>query len=301
MSHWRVIRPFDPWNSPLCTCPFKWTVNPYTGCGHGCLYCYASSYIPNFFKPRPKESLLTLARRDLMSIPKGSVIELSASSDPFQPLEQDYKLTYRLSEEILSRGYKILYTTKAPNILIQYKDLLRKYKDRIAVAVTITTIDDKLASVIEPNAPPPSARLEAIRELTRIGVPVTVRLDPIIPYINDDEKNLENVVKSSFEAGALQITSSTYKAKPDNFKRVVSAFPQLRERLKELYYVEGEYVRGYRYLPKKIRLEILTKVREYAVELGLKFATCREGLAYLHTKATVCDGSGFIRSSEQEI
>jgi DNA repair photolyase len=83
MIIWRIIRPFDPWQSPLCTCPFKYTVNPYTGCGHGCLYCYASSYIKDFFRPRPKENILINVRKDLQSLPKGSVVELSASSDPF--------------------------------------------------------------------------------------------------------------------------------------------------------------------------------------------------------------------------
>ncbi|MEM1632605.1 MAG: radical SAM protein [Sulfolobales archaeon] len=295
MNRWRVIRPFDPWNSPLCTCPLKWTVNPYTGCGHKCLYCYASSYIKDFFRPRLKERILADARRDLNSIPRGSVIELSASSDPFQPMEKDHMITYRLSREILSRGYKILYTTKAPNILLEYKDLIERYHNRIAVAVTITTLNEKIASVLEPGAPPPSIRLKAIQELGKLGIPITVRIDPIIPYINSDDESIKRLVEKIAEVGALQITSSTYKAKPDNFKRISEAFPHLRKKLYDLYYVEGESFKGYKYLPKNLRREMMSMVREYAVSMGLKFATCREDLVELHTRNTVCDGSGFIR------
>ncbi|MCI4457321.1 MAG: DUF1848 family protein [Desulfurococcaceae archaeon] len=295
MIRWRILRPFDPWQSPLCTCPFKYTVNPYTGCGHGCLYCYASSYIKDFFRPRPKENILINVRKDLQNLPKGSVVELSASSDPFQPLEEKYGLTYKVSREILLKGHKILYTTKAPNILLKYKDLLEEFKGKIAVAVTITTFRDDLAKKLEPNAPPPSVRIDAVRKLSEMKIPVAVRIDPVIPYINDDPKDLEELIKIIADAGALQITSSTYKAKPDNFRRLTEVFKDLRDKLYQLYYVEGEYIRGYRYLPKKIRYELMTLIKKYAVENNLKFATCREGFAELNTPDTICDGSGFIR------
>ena len=295
ISKYRVVRPFDPWGSPLCTCPLKWTVNPYTGCGHGCLYCYASSYIRDFFEPRPKKDLIILARKDLAEIPKGTVIEMSASSDPFQPLEDKYGLTYRLSREILERGFKILFTTKAPNKLLRYNDLLERYRDKIAVAATITTLDEELASRLEPKAPPPSIRISAVEKLSRIGIPVTVRIDPVIPGVNDDPEKLRKLIKILAEKRVKQITTSTYKAKPDNFKRLVEAFPQLRDRLYELYYVEGEYLYGYRYLSSKLRHDLMKIVRDYAVEEGLEFATCREGFPQLHTPGTVCDGSGPLR------
>ncbi|MGC9149377.1 MAG: SPL family radical SAM protein [Sulfolobales archaeon] len=296
--NWRIIRPFDPWKSPLCTCPIKWTVNPYTGCGHGCLYCYASSYIKNFFDPRPKENLLVEARKDLLRIPRGSVIELSASSDPLQPLEDKYGLTYKIAQEILSRGFKILFTTKAPNKLLKYRDLLEKYRGRIAVAATITTLRSDLASILEPNAPLPHERLWGIEELAKLGIPVTVRVDPVIPLINDDPDELKRLIKEVARRGVRQITTSTYKVKPDNFKRIVSAFPNLRERLYELYYVEGEFMYGYRYLPKKLRLDLMKMIREYTLDEGLEFATCREGFVELHTKGTICDGSGYIRGGD---
>ncbi len=238
------------------------------------------------------------ARKDLSMIPRGSVVELSASSDPLQPLEDRFKLTYRLAQEILARDLRILFTTKAPNKLLEYRDLLEKYRGRITVAATITTLRDDLAKIIEPSAPPPSIRLRAVEELSRIGVPVAVRLDPIIPYVNDDPGEIRELIREVARRGVRQVTTSTYKAKPDNFKRVSGAFPDLGEKLYELYFVEGEYIHGYRYLPRKMRLDIMKMVREYVLEEGLEFATCREGFPELHSRGTICDGSGFIRGGD---
>ncbi|MEM2823473.1 MAG: radical SAM protein, partial [Thermofilaceae archaeon] len=95
------LKPFDPWRATsLCTCPFKYTVNPYTGCAHGCLYCYASSYIRRFFEPRPKADFIKVVARDLRRVPAGSLINISSSSDPYGPLEAEYGYTRSLLELI---------------------------------------------------------------------------------------------------------------------------------------------------------------------------------------------------------
>jgi len=87
-----VIRSFDPWKSKICTCPEKYSLNPYTGCGHGCIYCYAT-YIRNFYKPRRKKDLLKRIRKDLEKIPRGSIISISNSSDPYAPMDKKYEDT----------------------------------------------------------------------------------------------------------------------------------------------------------------------------------------------------------------
>ncbi|MEM4848307.1 MAG: radical SAM protein, partial [Ignisphaera sp.] len=83
MSGLSIIKPFDPWRSSLCTCPTKWVVHPYTGCSHGCLYCYATSYIPKHYMVRAKGRFLERLRRDIPKIPRGALIEMSSSSDPY--------------------------------------------------------------------------------------------------------------------------------------------------------------------------------------------------------------------------
>jgi hypothetical protein len=96
-----ILGPFDPWKSQLCTCPAKLSLNPYTGCPHGCLYCYASSYILRFAECRPKVDLLKRLARDTAKVKPGTLVALSNSSDPYPPQEKDY---LRLSRR--GRGFR---------------------------------------------------------------------------------------------------------------------------------------------------------------------------------------------------
>ncbi len=288
-----VVTPFDPWRSPLCTCPAKYVVHPYTGCGHRCLYCYATSYIRDHGRPRPKEDLLYRLIRDLRKVPQGAVIEMSTSSDPYTPPEDSLGLTRSVIREILSRGYTLLITTKS-TLVVRDLDILTRYLGRVAVAITVTTLDRRVASVLEPGAPPPDERLRAVRALSRAGVPVAVRVDPVVPYINDDLSSVERLVRAVAEAGALQVTSSTYKARYDSLARIARSFPEVGERVVELYR-SGERVGGYKYLRRDLRLNYMKTVKEVAEHFGLAFQTCREGFPELGTPGYSCDGSSLAR------
>lgn len=288
-----VVTPFDPWRSPLCTCPTKYVVHPYTGCGHRCLYCYATSYIRDHGRPRPKEDLLYRLTRDLRKIPQGALIEMSTSSDPYTPPEDSLGLTRSAIREILSRGYTLLITTKS-TLVVRDLDILTRYLGRVAVAITITTLDRRVASVLEPEAPPPDERLKAVRALSRAGVPVAVRVDPVVPYVNDDPSGLERLIRAVAEAGALQVTSSTYKARYDSLARIARSFPEVGERIVELYR-GGERVGGYKYLRRDLRLSYVKMVKEIAEYFGLAFQTCREGFPELGTPGYSCDGSSLAK------
>ncbi len=282
-----VIRKFDPWNSPLCTCPFKLTLNPYTGCGHGCIYCYARGYIPNFDKPRLKENLLTRVLKDLDRIPRGTLISMSESSDPYQPLEETYRLTRKVLKLLLRRGMKVLIVTKS-DLVVNDVDILDPHS--VAVSITITTLDDDLAKLLEPGAPPPSRRLEAVVRLSSEGFRVTVRVDPIIPELNDSPKEIEDLIKASAEAGARHIVSSTLKVKPHVMSGLSKVFPQLKQKFIKLYYEEGTRIQGYRYLPSDLRLKYMELVARLSRKYGMSFSTCREGLEHLNTPGIPCDG-----------
>ena len=288
-----VVTPFDPWRSPLCTCPTKYVVHPYTGCGHRCLYCYATSYIRDHSRPRPKEDLLYRLTRDLRRVPQGAVIEMSTSSDPYTPPEDSLGLTRSAIREVLSRGYTLLVTTKS-TLVVRDLDILTRYLGRVAVAITVTTLDSRVTSVLEPGAPPPDERLRAVRALSRAGVPVAVRVDPVVPYINDDPSGIERLVKAIAEAGALQVTSSTYKARYDDLARIARSFPDVWEKIAELYR-SGERVRGYTYLKRDLRLNYMKTVKEVAEYFGLAFQTCREGFPELGTPGYSCDGSSLAK------
>ncbi len=291
MVRTRLIKPFDPWRSPLCTCPFKWSLNPYTGCGHGCLYCYASSYVPKFYSPRAKRGVLEVVHRDSLAIPMGSVIELSPSSDPFQPIDDIYGYSRKIIEVLASRGHRILITTKGTSILAKHIDVIERYRDRIAVALTITTLNSSNAKLLEPEAPPPIERISVAKELGRRGIYVTIRIDPIIPGINDDIDELRELIKRLADVGVKQITVSTYKAKYDSLKRLSTVFPDMEKLWRKLYIGEGEKIHGYFYLPQQIRYRYMVKLKSIVEEYELGFTTCREGFQYLHTENYICDGT----------
>ena len=291
----RVIRPFDPWGSPLCTCPPKLSLDPYTGCEHGCLYCYASSYIKDFYRCRPKQNLIELVRRDLRRIPDDTLISISNSSDPYPPMEQKLGLTRRCLGEFTRRDLRILIVTKGDTILRDL-DLLQKL--RAAVTVTITTLDDHIAEKLEPRAPRPKRRLGVVEQLTAHGIPLGLRLDPIIPGINDD--SIRELLIEAREVGITHVVSSTFKPRWDSWLRVSKAFPEESEELRHLYFEKGRRIGRSWYLPREGRLRLMRRVRELCDQLGLTFATCREGFPELHT-APSCDGSHLIPKEKRRV
>ncbi|MET1101121.1 MAG: radical SAM protein [Pyrodictiaceae archaeon] len=286
----KVVRVFDPWRSPLCTCPPKYSLQPYTGCSHFCLYCYATAYI-GVRRSSPKRDFIRRLMHDIVHVlnPKYH-IDMSTSSDPYPPEEEKYLLTRRALELLLPKGFKVLIVTKG--VLVS-RDATLLAKGNAAVTMTITTLDDNLASKLEPGAPPPSQRLKAIEELVKHNIPVGLRLDPIIPFINDDEKMIKDVIEAASSLGVRFVVTSVYKARPDNLNRLTSVFTEVADKLIRLYKERSRWMYGYWYAPLDLRLKLINTVRRYALNKGMEFATCREGLAHLHTAPT-CDGSHLI-------
>ena len=280
-----LISEFDPWNSKLCTCPHKLTFNPYTGCDHVCVYCYASSYIPRFFQCRPKKDLIPKLRREAKKL-KGEIISIANSSDPYPNLEAETSLT-RECLEILSRSNcKIQIITKS-NLVVRDIDLLKRIPS--TVSLTIATDDDELARRIEPRAPSSSERLRTVETLIKEGIPTSVRIDPIIPHVNDEP---ESLIEKLASLGVKHVTSSTYKIKTDNWKRFSIALPKAAEKLRPLYLEKGEKVSGYVCLPKDLRITLMKKVGFLAKKHNIKFGACREGFSHLNT--ATCDGSWLL-------
>ncbi|MGQ9642045.1 MAG: radical SAM protein [Candidatus Bathycorpusculaceae bacterium] len=283
-----LITPFDPWHSKLCTCPPKLTFNPYTGCDHRCLYCYASSYIPKFYACRPKKDLLARLEREAKKL-RGEIVSIANSSDPYPTIEAEKALTRQCLKILARCDCKIQIITKS-DLVTRDIDLLAKVPT--VVSLTITTEDENLAKTIEPKAPPPKQRLKAIQTLAENGIPTTVRIDPIIPYINE---NPENLIKTLAEIGVKHVTASTYKVKADNWQRISLAMPETTKKLKPLYFEKGEKTARYTYLPKSLRLKLMENIAVLAKKHSLKFGTCRESLNYLNTAA--CDGTWLLKKA----
>lgn len=191
--------------------PFDRSINPYRGCEHGCIYCYARpahAYVdlsPGLdFETRilfkaDAERLLAeeLAKPGYRCRP----IAFGTNTDPYQPLERRLRVTRRLLELLSAHDHPVTITTRGAAILDDL-DLLADMarRDLVSVGVSLTTLDDDLKRIMEPRTPSGAARLRTIRALRDAGVPVGVMTAPIIPAINDSE--LEALLEAAAEAGA---------------------------------------------------------------------------------------------------
>ena len=282
-----LITPFDPWNSSLCSCPSKYSLSAYTGCSHGCLYCYASSYIPRFQAVRPKKDFIKRLEREIRKVPPRSLVAMASSSDPYLDIEKELKLTRQALSTLLKHDMKINLVTKS-SLIVRDIDLFKGTRNVVA-SISLTTLDEKLNQMLEPGASTPGQRLKAVKQLSKY-IPVAVRFDPLIYPLNTDE--IKRVVKTAKVNGARQIITSTYKVRPDNFKRMKKVFRQHTALWNELYEEKGEKKAGYIYLAEKIRKQLIQQVRESALENSLEFSSCREGYAGLNTAH--CDGSSLF-------
>lgn len=287
-----ILLPFDPWKSQLCTCPSKFSLNPYTGCPHGCLYCYASSYIPRFSECRPKVDLHKRLMREASRVRPGSLVAMSNSSDPYPPIEEKLRLSRDCLRILKARGLFVQIVTKS-HLVAQDAPLLADMG--ACVAITVTTLKASLSRRLEPGASLPEQRLQAMTMLADLGVPVSARIDPIIPGINDQE--IEELARAVSLAGARHITSSTYKARSGNLHKIISAFPQEGIALKKLFAVGSSLAKS-AYLPVDIREGLMARVKEHATREGLTFSTCREGLSsFSEVSGINCDGSHLLNES----
>jgi len=191
--------------------PFSVSLNPYRGCEHGCIYCFARpthSYLglsPGLdFESRifAKVNAPELLRKELARpnyVPES--IALGVNTDAYQPCERTLRITRRVLEVLYECEHPLALITKS-SLIERDIDLLAPMaaKGQAAAAVTITTLDPAIARTLEPRAAAPARRLRTIRTLTEAGIPVGVSIAPVIPFVT--EPDLERVLEAAFEAGA---------------------------------------------------------------------------------------------------
>jgi len=182
-----------------------YALNPYVGCEHGCLYCYARATLRDEAKALRwgrfvlvKKGLVERLAREVLRKPKG-VVGLSTVTDPYQPIEARLRLTRRCLEILVRKGFPVSIQTKS-KLVLRDLDLIKAGK--VDVGMTITTMDDSLASMVEPRSSRPSERAEALRKLAEEGVETWVFLGPIIPRLNDSEESIRRVVEVAYETGS---------------------------------------------------------------------------------------------------
>jgi len=216
---------------------------------------------------------------------------MANSSDPYTPPEDKLRLTRRALEILIPKGLKLIILTKS-TLVLRDIDLIKH--GNVAVSMTITTLDSNIAKIIEPMAPNPWERLKVVEKLSRKGIPVVARVDPIIPYVNDDIGMLENVISEVIKRGARHIIVSTYKARRDSLNRLAKAFPDIGKTIKEAYLTYGiRMKRTVYYLNKAWRRKILKQLMNFTLREGATFAVCREGFRE-YIRAPSCDGTHLI-------
>ena len=230
--------------------PFTWTINPYRGCEFACKYCYAR-YTHEFMELRDgaeferkiyvKQQTAELLRRDLRRVKPGEGIALGTATDPYQPAERRYEVTRDILEEFARhRGFELGIVTKS-NLIVRDLELLREVarNNLLSVHITVTTMNVELARILEPRAPRPDLRMEAVRQLREAGLEVGVSSSPVLPGITDAPADLEAVVRAAAEAGARHIFAGALFLKPCSaaiFLPFLEAhFPLLVENYRERY------------------------------------------------------------------
>lgn len=258
--------------------PFTWTVNPYRGCEFGCKYCYAR-YTHEYMdldggefesKIYVKQNAGRLAHAELRTKPvRGEHIAIGTATDPYQPAEREFGATRAILEEIaLIPGLSVSITTKS-NQVVRDIDVLQRIAKHssIGVNITITTPRPRLARLLEPLAPRPDLRLNAVRELREAGIPAGVFVIPVLPQLTDKEEDLEVLAREAQKAGALWFCGNVLFLMPSSRKQFFPfldrKFPRLSKRYRDWYETTG-------YAPETYSKQIIERFVALRHKYGLK-------------------------------
>lgn len=185
-------------------------MNLYRGCTHGCIYCDSRStcYQMNhaFEDIEVKENALALLEKALLTKRNPCMIGTGAMTDPYIPLEDNLQMTRGALEMIDKHGFGVAIQTKSARILRDL-DVLKRIneKTKAVVQMTLTTQNDDLCRILEPNVSVTSERVAALKQFREAGIPTVVWLCPILPYINDTRENIEGILESCIDAGVKGI------------------------------------------------------------------------------------------------
>src|SRR5260370_39736038 len=184
--------------------PFNWTINPYRGCEFACKYCYAR-YTHEFMEMRDgvdfeqkiyaKQHAAELLHQELRRVKPGEDIAIGTATDPYQPIERKLEITRAILQEFARHsGLELGIVTKSA-LVVRDIDLLQEISrnNRISVNLTVTTTDPDLARILEPRAPRPDLRLDAVKKLREAGIRAGVICAPVLPGITDSPKQREAV------------------------------------------------------------------------------------------------------------
>jgi DNA repair photolyase len=236
--------------------PFRWTVNPYRGCSHACIYCFARpthTYLDmNAGRDFEREIVVKVNAPEVLRAElarpswTGEHVAMGTNTDPYQWVEGRYKLMRGIWEALRDAANPCSVLTKSP-LLLRDLDLMREISEvtDIAANLSIPTIDEKPWRATEPHTPSPKARMEAVAELNRAGIPTGILVAPLMPGINDDPRQVERILEAAAEAGATGVSGIALHLRGEVrgiFMEWLRSYrPDLVERYEALYR-RGAYV-----------------------------------------------------------
>lgn len=252
--------------------PFSWTINPYRGCEFGCKYCYAR-YTHEFMEMRDgiafeqkifvKQHAADLLRQELRQVKLDESIAIGSATDPYQPAERRYEITRGILEVFAARQNFSLGIISKSNLILRDLDLLKAVAEHnhFGVTMTITTMNIDLARILEPRAPRPDLRLDAVRQLHKAGLRVSVNCAPVLPGITDSVRELEPLVRAVAEIGPIRVNAIPLYLKPCSaavfMPFLEKEFPELaanyRERYGKTAYLPKSYGKRISELMEKLR------------------------------------------------
>ena len=221
-----------------------YNMNLYRGCSHGCIYCDSRSdcyHIDNFDIVKGKENMLNILENELSKKRIKAVVRIGAMSDTYNPMEIKYKQTRGALQLISKYNFGVSIDTKS-DLILRDIDLLKEInsKNSVIIKFTITTPDDKLSKIIEPNVCVSSKRLEAIKTLNDNGIFVGIMMNPVLPFITDKEEDIKKLVRIASEYGAKFI--HTYMGMTLRENQRAYYFDKLDEKFPGL---KNKYIKNY--------------------------------------------------------
>lgn len=222
----------------------EYNMNLYRGCCHGCIYCDSRSecyQIQSFDTVRVKENALQLLRDELRRKVRSGVIGTGSMSDPYNPFEKTELITRHSLELINAYNFGVTVITKS-DLITRDIDVYKSIAEHSPVLckMTVTAADDKLCKMIEPNVSVSSKRFEALEKISRAGLKTGITLMPVLPFIEDNEENIESIVRMARQCGVNYIYPAFGMTLRQNqreyyFNKLDKLFPGLSEKYKKYY------------------------------------------------------------------
>jgi DNA repair photolyase len=257
--------------------PFRWSLNPYTGCAHRCTFCYVRHFEHRADRPsddrygrtiRVKVNVAEVLRRELRRASwEREEVSIGAATDPYQPVEGRYRLTRGCIVVLGEARTPFTIITRGP-LAWRDADVLQDAarRTRVAVYFSVPTLDERVWRTTEPGTAPPARRLEIVRRLSEAGIDVGVALAPVLPGLSDRPGQLAAVVRAARAAGARSMWAGLVHLRPGTREHFLEAlardWPEELDRYERLF-------EGRAYLPETLQRPVREVVREAAAEASV--------------------------------